>query len=45
MTPRAVAEGYRNDRKTVRAIRQYLYEQKRTQRRRQQKQTSNNIIT
>ncbi len=29
MTPYALAVGYQNDRKTVRAIRQYLYEKKR----------------
>lgn len=37
MTPFALAEGYKNDRKTVRAIRQYLYEKKRAALRRKRK--------
>lgn len=38
MTPFALAEGYKNDRKTVRAIRQFLYEKKRTLLRKQKQQ-------
>lgn len=37
MTPYALSVGYRNDRKTVRAIRQYLYEKKRAALRKQRK--------